>query len=290
MRVLGPLAVALVAAAAAAAAPLAAQGTVPGVVYDLSQRSSIAVTGLASQDSLVLVLRVQADRRGHTRADVLQGMLGDRFVAVGDYTIADSSGITVVFPARREYAELGPDGGARAIAEYQRTAEDVVHRATLDSLAVDTLADTVTADGRPARQFRIRERGTTATTARTLSSTGSFTVTTAYLMAPCAAPGAVSITNPAGVAFVSGPALPAAAVARIRRAVAALPGCPVRTDSRLVLVSSLAPGVSMAATMTTTAEVTGLELSPVAPAAFAVPAGYTRITFAQRMKELDARR
>ncbi len=112
-------------------------------------------------------------------------------------------------------------------------------------------------------------------------------MTTDYLMTPCAAPGAVSITNPAGVAFVSGPALPPAAVERIRRAVSALPGCPARTATGLVLVSSLAPGVSMAATMTTIAEVTGLELVPVAPAIFVVPAGYRRVTFADRMKELD---
>ncbi|MDE3127325.1 MAG: hypothetical protein KGL38_04920, partial [Gemmatimonadota bacterium] len=88
----------------------------------------------------------------------------------------------------------------------------------------------------------------------------------------------------------SGPALPAEAVDRIRHAVAGMPGCPLRTRSGLVLVSSLAPGVSMTATMTTIAEVTGLELVPVAPAIFAVPAGSRRITFAQRMKELDAGR
>ncbi len=288
----GPRAAALLVAAVAAtgalAAPLAAQGRVPGVAYDVTQRSSISVTGLASQDSLVLVVHVRTDLHGHTRTDVRQGMIGDRFVAAGDYTISDSSGTTVVFPSRREYGVLGHDGGAREITDYQRSAQDVVHSATLDSLRVDTPADTVIAGEGRARRFRLRERGTTSTKARSVSSTGRFQVTTDYFMMSCPAPGAVSATNPAGVAFVSGPALPAAAVARVRRAVAALPGCPMRTDSKLTLVSSLAPGVSMAATMTSTSEVTGLRLAPVDPAIFAVPAGYRRITFAQRMQELDS--
>jgi hypothetical protein len=137
--------------AQASASPASARVT-PGFTYTLRVTSGTpdAQPGISGgPGTMSYVGRVQWSN-GRGRVDVVEGGIESLFTA-GDYLLVDSSTVTVVHPAKREYFVLAPDdsanGGFAAMTSLMQLSDEKV---VLDSIGA---GDTIS--GVPTRRYRM---------------------------------------------------------------------------------------------------------------------------------------
>ena len=238
------------------------------------------------QDSLELVARVRTDANGDSRMEVVRGSVGVVGMTKGDYSISRRDDVFVVFPSSHRYLELGPDGGWSEALQFQHAHEATRRQLALRSFTADTTGTPQTIDGRAGRLYRIIERGTQSVQGRMISTHGTFQATAEYSMLPCATAGPSAFIAPGNLTAGGATLISSDAIARMRRALQALPGCEVRSVTRLALDVTLAGGARMSALHVVSTDVSKVHPEDVDPGVFAVPAGYARITLAERMLQL----
>lgn len=262
----------------AAALPVRAQtrgvgALLNGVSYDIRVSSTptaglgmAAAMGAAAQDYTGRAVFV--GRRG--RLDIVDGGVA-ALLSKGDYVLFDSSGITVVHPAKQEYVPVSAQMASDAFAQLQALGVQI----SLGDLkvALDTLRDADTVAGFPTRHFRM-------TTAFTMS------LDAAIMQQRFAAE---SITD---YWVASVPGLPADALLRVNSlttapltgvfkelaakvdSAAALMGSGAALKSKTVSRFIQGPGSSV--TTEQTSEVSNVKRTQVAETLFAVPTGFRK--------------
>ena len=259
---------------AAAAQTQAGPKQVAGLSYDLRMTSApTAGTGLAEAMGNVAQAytghAVFAGGRG--RLDILEGGLPQIF-AKGDYLLFDSTGITVVRPASREYLPLSAELGSKAFEQLQ--AMGVSMNVADLKVAMDSLPGSDTIAGYPTRHFRMTLAFTMSIDASFMQQRLATESVTDYWVANV--PGLPS--NP--LLRVNGvPSSPAPLgafkelSAKVDSAAARLGGA---AALRTKTVSRLIQGPGVNTTTEQTSEVSNIQRASVDATLLALPAGYRR--------------
>jgi len=272
-----------------AAVPAASPPSPSAYTYDVSVQRTTVLTAMPQDDTLLLVAHVTQDTQGRVRTDVVRGTLGGPAIVSGDYTIIDSSGrVTAVFPDRQEYIDLHTDGGIVEVAALRKASSAPSRGMTLQSLTLDTLADTVIVDGYVGRHYQFLEHGAAVSTMPAMSLAGAFDASADYYLGACTIPRPVVLIAPGGVTTDAGQMVSPEAVARVRALLAHLTGCELHEVSRLDVKLGAAGGLSIDASQTTVSDFSNFRADTAGPDAFTIPPEFRRISLAERLKEISA--
>jgi len=268
-----------------AAAALSSAHVNRGYAYDVAQHEHDQVQGLPAQDSLIFMAHVRTDANGDSRMDVVRGSVPVVGMTRGDYSISRGGDVIVVFASSHQYLELGPDGGWDEALAFQHAHESSRRQLTLQTFSADTIGTPLTVGGRAGRLYRVTERGTQTVRGRMISTHGTFEATTEYAMVPCAAPEPPAFLAPGNVTAGGATLISSDAIARMRTALPSLPGCEVRSVTRLALDVTLPGGARVSALRGVSTDVSNVHAEDVDEHLFAVPTGYAKITLAERMQQ-----
>jgi|GEM_PF-4954332 len=262
----------------------------PGYAYDITQHVYTSLPDvqdlLPDHDSLTLVAHIQVDGRGDSRMDVVQGSVGGVVLAKGDYSIRTPDHWFVVYPASREYAVLAADGGWAEMVEFMRAKQGREAQMIADTFAVDSVPDSVTVSGHAARVYRVVQRGTTLVKNPGMTLNGTFTSTSEYAMVPCTTPGSGAFITPGDVTAGATLLISSKSIAQVRGVLTSMAGCELQMVTRWESSTTMLAGMQLRANAGIENEVTNVRAEDVPPTAFNVPAGFTKITLADRMQQM----
>ena len=270
--------VALSASVSPSAQTQAGAKRVDGLSYDMRMTTTpTAGTGLATAMG-----NVAQSYAGHAtvvgsrgRLDVIEGGLQPLFTK-GDYLLYDSTGITIVHPAKQEYIPLSAELNNSKIFDQMQAMGVTMSIADL-KVAMDSLAGTDSVAGFPTRHFRMTLAFSMSIDASFMQQRFATESITDYWIAnvpglpsnPLLRVNAINASSPAPMgAFKDISTKVDSMAARLGNAAA----LKTKTVSRLIQ----GPGANM--TTEQTSEVSNVQRATVDETTLVVPAGYRRVS------------